>query len=98
MENPSVNDLNGLRQAFDPEVIARGFADWKASLWLASKTPDDRWANARRFVGAGHPCTGVSAAWCPNCGDCICDREESMDHTDCPLHAADSPHAEGNVT
>jgi hypothetical protein len=22
------------------------------------------------------PCTGVSATWCPNCGDCTCPREE----------------------
>lgn len=38
-------------------------------------------------------CTGVSASWCPNCGDCLCpDREESMNSPSCPLHAPDSLH------
>lgn len=44
-------------------------------------------------------CTGISAAWCPLCGDCICRDEEGnapdgLDHPDCPLHAFASPHAE----
>ena len=39
-------------------------------------------------------CTGLTAAWCPIHGDCVCDREQSMDHPDCPLHAPESPHAE----
>ena len=55
-------------------------------------------------------CTGVSAKWCPRCGDCTCPTEEYPDcdclagmcHcpplglccNSCPLHAFDSPHAE----
>ena len=38
-------------------------------------------------------CTGISASWCPECGDCCCDREESMDDPRCPLHNAHSLHA-----
>lgn len=38
-------------------------------------------------------CTGVSADWCPNCGNCQCpDREDRMDDAGCPLHRPDSPH------
>jgi uncharacterized protein (TIGR02996 family) len=38
-------------------------------------------------------CTGLSASWCPNCGDCSCrDREESMSDEGCPLHAPASRH------
>lgn len=85
-----------LRHTLDADVRARGFAEWKASLRVDQ--PGTRWAAARSLVLTNHPCEGVSAAWCPNCGDCICDREEGMDHPDCPLHAPDSPHAEGNVT
>jgi len=43
-------------------------------------------------------CTGVAATWCPVCGDCTCgDRTEFahvIDESGCPLHAADSGHAE----
>lgn len=41
-------------------------------------------------------CTGVSARWCPVCGDCTCpEPERSMDSERCPLHSRASPHAEG---
>lgn len=40
-------------------------------------------------------CTGVSASWCPRCGDCTCRNvDESRDDEDCPLHSATSRHAE----
>ena len=41
-------------------------------------------------------CTGMSAAWCPVHGTCICpDRENGMLNDDgCPLHNRDSDHAE----
>lgn len=43
-------------------------------------------------------CTGISAFWCPRCGDCICERGSDGDcHHDndlCPLHGSDSKHAE----
>lgn len=43
-------------------------------------------------------CTGVSAVWCPVCGDCTCrDRSEAMDDYDCPLHGDLSNHAEGGA-
>jgi uncharacterized protein (TIGR02996 family) len=38
-------------------------------------------------------CSGVSASWCPNCGDCCCrNREDSKSDPDCPLHSPTSPH------
>lgn len=40
-------------------------------------------------------CTGISASWCPVCGDCACtDREQALDDLDCPLHSPMSIHAE----
>jgi hypothetical protein len=43
-------------------------------------------------------CTGISAVWCPNCGECTCpDREESMNHEGCPLHSWNSKHGEIDV-
>ncbi len=39
-------------------------------------------------------CTGISASWCPVCGDCSCsDREESMNDAGCPLHETMSRHS-----
>lgn len=47
----------------------------------------------------GPECTGITAMWCPRCGDCTCpgdpDRGDPMDDPRCPLHAANSPHGEG---
>lgn len=46
-------------------------------------------------------CTGLTATWCPVHGDCRCERadgdpyEGPSDDGACPLHAHDSPHAEG---
>ena len=43
-------------------------------------------------------CTGISAGWCPVCGDCTCPRddtdtrEEQSDN--CPLHGTVSSHGE----
>ena len=43
-------------------------------------------------------CTGLTAVWCPVCGDCTCDRlqgaEPCLDSEYCPLHSAHSPHAD----
>lgn len=43
-------------------------------------------------------CTGISASWCPRCGDCKCpERGEfagDMDSPDCPLHALNSTHGD----
>ncbi len=52
----------------------------------------------QRHVAARDPeCTGIAAGWCPNCGDCTCDRstwETSPEHnTQCPLHGENSTHA-----
>lgn len=43
------------------------------------------------------PCTGLTASWCPRCGDCTCPRRESdgdcrFDTPGCPLHDPSSPH------
>jgi uncharacterized protein (TIGR02996 family) len=74
-----------------------------AADWLAERGEADRAAFVRLQVGLrpvvaarwrGVRCTGVSAVWCPACGDCACpDREVRMDAPHCPLHASDSPHA-----
>lgn len=37
-------------------------------------------------------CTGLTASWCPICGDCCCDSEEGLDDPSCPLHAIGTPH------
>ena len=46
-------------------------------------------------------CTGMTAQWCPNHGDCTCpDIEEAMDSPNCPLHSRESNHpfpSEGKV-
>ncbi len=40
-------------------------------------------------------CTGLSASWCPVCGDCCCPNPEgAKDDENCPLHAPGSRHAE----
>jgi len=42
-------------------------------------------------------CTGISAIWCGNCGDCSCpsneEGERSMNRIDCPLHGLHSKHS-----
>lgn len=49
---------------------------------------------ALALAAAPPECTGLSAGWCPNCGDCTCpDRAEAMDTKTCPLHGPDSRHA-----
>jgi hypothetical protein len=38
-------------------------------------------------------CTGLTAQWCPQHGDCACpDRTQAMDDPACPLHAPTSDH------
>ncbi|HXQ77088.1 MAG TPA: hypothetical protein VN797_02720 [Gemmatimonadaceae bacterium] len=43
-------------------------------------------------------CTGLTASWCPRCGDCTCERGHDgdccFDGADCPLHRPESKHAE----
>lgn len=55
-------------------------------------------------VDVARTCTGVTATWCPLCGDCICERREDGEvefevefdgDGNCPLHTFDSPHATG---
>ncbi len=42
-------------------------------------------------------CTGMSASWCPHCGDCSCERGEDNERiaidSDCLLHGTGSTHA-----
>ena len=92
--------LEAVAQQLDPAERLLRFAAWKALLWQQQQqrlgAPQLRWAGARALIDARYACTGVSAGWCPICGDCICDREcGPFDDPDCPLHAGDSPHAEG---
>ena len=63
---------------------------------------DDEWPKLSLVKAAQRqPCSGVSTSWCPNCGDCSCPRNEDggfpegQDDPNCPLHAPDSPHADG---
>lgn len=46
-------------------------------------------------------CTGSSANWCPNCGDCKCPLNEyderTLDDFNCPLHSYKSSHAEEEI-
>lgn len=46
-------------------------------------------------------CTGPSANWCPNCGNCKCPlneyNEKTLDDFDCPLHSYKSSHAEEEI-
>jgi hypothetical protein len=37
-------------------------------------------------------CTGLSARWCPRCGDCTCG--SYIVTTTCPLHSASSRHSD----
>ena len=120
-------------QQVPKERILR-FAAWKAYLWQEQQRRlgalQLRWARARVLVDVGYACSGVSAGWCPSCGDCTCPRDEDggwveeivengdagqsvtvitlngpgygnrierVEDPDCPLHARDSPHAEGEV-
>jgi hypothetical protein len=43
-------------------------------------------------------CTGITASWCPNHGNCCCeigpDGTRSLDDHNCPLHAPNSHHGE----
>ncbi len=47
-------------------------------------------------------CTGPSAKWCPNCGNCKCPlneyNERTLDDFDCPLHSCKSSHAEEDMS
>lgn len=46
-------------------------------------------------------CTGSSANWCPNCGDCKCPLNEyderTLEDSNCPLHSYNSNHAEEEI-
>lgn len=95
--------LDTVAAKLDPAERARAFSAWKAALWYAQEHDRTqrhlRWRTARALVDAGYPCTGVSASWCATCGDCTCPRDEEgcwmEPDPNCPLHAHDSPHAEG---
>ncbi len=45
-------------------------------------------------VPADKGCSGTSAGWCPNCGDCTCKNHDDKNDDDCPLHSATSKHGE----
>lgn len=54
-----------------------------------------------RTIDVQVTCTGVTATWCPRCGDCTCDRhadgEVDFDVLGtCPLHSCGSDHACGD--
>lgn len=43
-------------------------------------------------------CTRYTTLWCPSCGECLCARTANgspcYDSANCPLHGADSKHAD----
>lgn len=41
------------------------------------------------------PCTGITARWCPACGECCCAGDD-LDDPRCPLHSVVSAHGEGD--
>ena len=63
---------------------------------LAAGTPAAVAAEPRQGPVA---CTGLTARWCPRCGDCACGGEDAdLNGADCPLHSSASPHAEPAVS
>lgn len=57
-------------------------------LWRPAETPP---------LPNAEPCTGLSAVWCPNCGDCSCPTEHgerSSSGESCLLHGTSSQHGE----
>ncbi|MCH9637806.1 MAG: hypothetical protein K0U16_07680 [Gammaproteobacteria bacterium] len=93
-----------LQTIFDPGKRAERFRLWKAGMRISTEKQKGRWPRAQALVDAGYPCSGVSAGWCPNCGDCTCppdpetdDYPDGMNHPDCPLHSPESPHPTGAV-
>lgn len=86
--------LDAIREEPGADVHRLVFADWldehgddpdraefiRCQCWLATHGYAE--------------CTGVSANWCPVCGDCICENpEQSMSDICCPLHSEHSWHA-----
>lgn len=63
-------------------------------------------AEADRLEAAN--CTGLTATWCPTHGDCACPPRyegdtdihagRTLNDPRCPLHAADSSHAEDGTS
>lgn len=54
---------------------------------------------AQNTMSDGIPsCTGLTAIWCPACGDCTCERlrngEPCLNFEHCPLHSVHSTHAD----
>lgn len=53
--------------------------------------------------GGAPDCTGITAQWCPRCGDCTCpllhegnvEGGRTLNDPKCPLHAPSSPHGDG---
>jgi len=47
-------------------------------------------------------CTGISASWCPICGDCTCPRDDCGERVrrgdDCPLHGREGAHPDRTWT
>lgn len=39
-------------------------------------------------------CTGLTARWCPVCGNCTCADGKDLDDDTCPLHGGASRHAQ----
>lgn len=52
--------------------------------------------------GGAPDCTGITAQWCPRCGDCACpllhegnvEGGRTLNDPKCPLHAPSSPHGD----
>jgi len=89
--NNAVCTRCGARLPIPVPLSVTAFSKWVAYQEEVHKTCLERPA-----------CTGVSASWCPRCGDCECPRDEEtgelegdMNDAGCPLHAPSSTHAAG---
>ena len=70
--------------------VAKEIARW--SVMIADALCDEL-GMATQSEPKPPPCTGISAQWCPRCGDCSCPEGERSSF-DCPLHSPSSPHGE----
>jgi len=88
---------SALKLLANSDAYAAGGGEGVATL-EAIEAAIKRGAGADRITDRGPACTGITASWCPRCGDCKCPplRKEvgDMDAPGCPLHALDSAHAE----
>lgn len=85
LTDPKANHIRAERGRISIRVEeARWLRDTLDDLISAMEAEDDS-------------CTGITARWCPRCGDCRCAPDPAdMDEPSCPLHGIKSDHAESS--